>query len=114
MLGWDELVETFKRVTNLPAAYKDVSYDEWIDKIPMKDAPLARDVPTGTTFRDNFRAWWRLYHDDIIERDMKWIEKVNPERVTIEKWMKETGYDGTGETNLKNMEDRLAKQSGKK
>ncbi len=50
MLGWDELVETFKRVTNLQAVYKDVPYDEWVDTIPWKDNPVAQNVPTGTTF----------------------------------------------------------------
>jgi len=106
MLGWDELVETFKRVTNLPAVYKDVPYDEWVDKIPWKDDPVAQNVPTGTTFRDNFRAWWRIYHDDLLQRDMKWIEQTNPERVTVEKWMRQTGYDGTRKPLLKNVEDR--------
>jgi hypothetical protein len=106
MLSWDELVETFKRVTNLPAVYKDVPYDEWIETIPYKDIPVARDVPTGTTFRDNFRAWWRIYHDDLLQRDMKWIEQVNPERVTVENWMRQTGYDGTHRPLLKSVEDR--------
>lgn len=105
MLGWDELVETFKRVTNLPAVYKDVSYDEWIETVPWKDVPVARNVPTGRSYRDNFRGWWRLYQDDIIERDMKWIEQVNPERITVENWIRQTGYDGTRKLLLKDMED---------
>jgi hypothetical protein len=105
MLGWDELVETFKRVTNLPAVYKDVPYDEWIEGLSWKDVPIARDVPEGRSFRDNSRGWWRLYKDDIIERDMKWIEQVNPERVTVENWMRQTGYDGTTKPLLKDMED---------
>ncbi len=105
MLGWDELVETFKRVTNLPAVYKDVPYDEWVEQLPWKDVPVAKEVVTGTSFRDNFRGWWRLYQDDIIERDMKWIEQVNPERVTVEKWMRQTGYDGTPKPVLKDVED---------
>lgn len=114
MIGQDELVETFKRVTNLPAVYKYVSYDEWVNKVPWKDFPVALDVPKGTTFRDNFRAWWRIYHDDLIQRDMKWIEQVNPERVTVEKWMRQTGYDGTRKPLLKNIEDRSFPQSEKK
>jgi hypothetical protein len=106
MLGWDELVETFKRVTNLPAVYKDVPFDEWIEAYsPSKDIPIARDVPTGRSYRDNSRGWWRLYKDDIIERDMKWIEQVNPERVTVENWMRQTGYDGTPKPLLKDIED---------
>lgn len=36
---------------------------------------------------------------------MKWIEQVNPKRVTIENWMKQTGYDGTAKPLLKDMED---------
>ncbi|CAF1035490.1 unnamed protein product [Adineta steineri] len=107
MLGWDELVETFKRVTNLPAVYKDLPYDEWVEALPWRDAALATDVPNGITYRDNFRAWWRLYHDDIIKRDMKWIEQVNPERVTVEDWIRKTGYDGTPKPLLKGVVDRF-------
>jgi hypothetical protein len=36
---------------------------------------------------------------------MKWIEQVNPERVTIESWMRKTGYDGTPKPLLKDIED---------
>ncbi len=105
MLGWDELVETFKRVTGLPAVYKDVPYDEWVEGVPWKDVPIARNIPNGRSFRENSRSWWRLYHDDIIERDMKWIEQVNPERVTLENWIRKTGYDGTQKPLLKDIED---------
>ncbi|CAF1598585.1 unnamed protein product [Didymodactylos carnosus] len=105
MLGWDELVEIFKRVTNLPAVYKDVTFDEYIDGVGWKDAPVAQDVPRGKTYGENARAWWRIYHDDLIQRDMKWIEQVNPERVTVENWMRQTGYDGTRKPLLKDMED---------
>lgn len=105
MLGWDELVETFTLVTNLPAVYKDVSFDEWAKKMPYKNIPVARDVPTGRSLSDNSRAWWRLYHDDIIERDMEWIKKVSPERVTVENWIRQTGYDGTPKPLLKDVED---------
>jgi hypothetical protein len=113
MLGWDELVETFKRVTNLPAVYKNVSYDEWVDTLQLKDGPVAHNVPTGTTFRDNFRGWWRAFHDDLLQRDMKWIEKVNPERVTIENWIRQTGYDGTRKPLLKDVEDGWCAPSDK-
>ncbi|CAF1449910.1 unnamed protein product [Adineta steineri] len=105
MLGWDELVETFKRVTNLPAVYKDVTIDEFIDASGWKDAPIAQDLPKGKSFGDNTRAWLRIYHDDVIQRDMKWIEKVNPERTTVENWMRQIGYDGTKKPFLKDMED---------
>jgi hypothetical protein len=47
MLDWDKLVEIFKRVTNLPAVYKDV--------------PMARDVPTGLTYGENGRAYGGVY-----------------------------------------------------
>ncbi|CAF0958263.1 unnamed protein product [Adineta steineri] len=105
ILGWNELVEIFKRVTNLPAIYKDVTYDEFADGLEWRDAPIAQDVPKGKTFGENVRAWWHIYHDDVLERDMKWIEKVNPERVTVENWMRQTGYDGTRKPLLKDKED---------
>lgn len=54
MLGWDELVETFVRVTGLPAIYADVPYSKWIESIPIAQGPVAREVPNGPTFAEDF------------------------------------------------------------
>jgi uncharacterized protein YbjT (DUF2867 family) len=32
-VGWNELVTTFKRVTNLPAVYVPIALEDWFDRI---------------------------------------------------------------------------------
>lgn len=51
-----------------------------------------------------FSRWWRLYRDDIIQRDMKWIRSVNPGGYTLESWMRDNKYDGQPRALLKGLE----------
>lgn len=55
MITWHDLVETFKRVTGLPAIYQDMSFNEYANKFfGDPDGPLASEVPNGITKRQNF------------------------------------------------------------
>src|SRR5262249_46049724 len=67
-LAWADLAAAFTKVTGLPAIYRPVSYPEWLAAHPWKDARVAVDDPTGTSFADNFRAWWKLFEDDVCTR----------------------------------------------
>ena len=61
------------------------------------DFPLASDLPKGkghTTWEQNFRAFFALYRDNIIKRDMEWVKSVHPNHHTLESWMRENKYDG--------------------
>ncbi|KAI0059555.1 NAD-P-binding protein [Artomyces pyxidatus] len=95
MVSWDQLVETFTRVTGQKAVYKRITVEEWVERLPIKDKPVAvLGGPGSTTWGQNFGNFFRAYRDDVITKDMEWVRKVNPNGYTLEKWMRETGYDG--------------------
>ncbi|KAJ7139176.1 NAD-P-binding protein [Mycena epipterygia] len=109
-VGWDYLVETFTKVTGKRAVFKRLTLDEWSalhdDRI---DNPIANEKTLGdgsTTIRQNSSAFWRVMRDDIIDKDMEWIRSIHPETYTLERWMRENKYDGTGQTVLKNTQDK--------
>ena len=36
----------------------------------------------------------RLWRDDIVYKDMDWIRSIHPTTLTLEQWMRQTGYQG--------------------
>lgn len=110
MVSWDYLVSTFQKVTGNKAVYVRQNFDEWFNNFNGVDMPVATQVkevtPTTTTWRKNFTAWWSLYKDDVLKRDMEWIRSVHPELKTVEAWMRENKYTGELQNDLlKNQED---------
>ncbi|EKM60592.1 uncharacterized protein PHACADRAFT_203765 [Phanerochaete carnosa HHB-10118-sp] len=109
MATLDNTVGTFKKVTGLPAVAVHLTVEEWFRNWKNTDWPLARERKYGdgsTTWKENFTAFWNLFRDDIIKRDMTWIRKVNPDGQNLEKWMRETKYKGELELSLlKSWED---------
>lgn len=112
IVNWDYLVSTFKKVTGQKAVVLHQSLDEWFNNLENIDLPLANDINKGvkvegvTTWRKNFTAWWSLYRDNIVVRDMGWIRRINPQSYTLEKWMRENKYTGQLQMDvLKNVED---------
>ena len=110
-LAWADLAAAFTKVTGLPAIYRPVSYPEWLAAHPWKDAPVAVDDPTGTSFADNFRAWWKLFEDDVCTRDMEFCRRLHPKLQDIETWIRATGYDGRPKPLLKTFVDAAAKKA---
>jgi hypothetical protein len=117
MVSWPQLVETFTRVTGLPAVYVPLTVDQWMDAIPNASQPLAIDhiqagIQSGvTTFRQNFTGFWNAYRDDVIKRDIAWIHSVHPGTHTLEGWMRENDYTGEVKNNLiKKVEDGVRTQ----
>ncbi|CDO76850.1 hypothetical protein BN946_scf185033.g47 [Trametes cinnabarina] len=110
-VDWPYLVSTFTKITGKPAVYRPLSMNEWFALWNQDDIqrPLANEkcVPDGsTTWEQNFRCWWALFRDDVIQRDFGCVRKLNPHGHTLESWMRETGYDGDGlESPLKNAQD---------
>lgn len=109
MATLDDVVDTFKRVTGRPAVAVHLTVDEWFQNWQHTDEPIATERQRGdgsTTWKQNFTAFWYLYRDDIIKRDMGWIRKVNPNGQTLERWMRENQYTGDLDpTLLKSGED---------
>ncbi|KAF9519440.1 hypothetical protein BS47DRAFT_1375104 [Hydnum rufescens UP504] len=80
VVDWITIIETFTRVTKRPAEYKNLTMDDW---------------------RKTFGGLFALMRDDIIKRDMRWIQSVHPNTMTLYEWMHETKYDGTYHMPLK-------------
>src|SRR5436190_404079 len=104
----------FTNVTGLPAIYQPVTYSQWIAAHPLKDAPVAVEDPRGMSFADNFRAWWKLFEDDVCTRDMEFCRRLHPKLQDIETWMRATGYDGRPKPLLKTFVDAAAAKNAAK
>ncbi|KAF8319408.1 NAD(P)-binding protein [Clavulina sp. PMI_390] len=110
MTTYPDIVETFQRVTGLPAEYKPVSMDEFFGVMNAHEIPVANEAPEGKTWRANFEAFYSMWKDKLIKRDMEWITSIHPP-TTLEKWMREHEYKGFPESSalLKNSEDGKSK-----
>ncbi|KAH7313188.1 hypothetical protein BKA65DRAFT_574281 [Rhexocercosporidium sp. MPI-PUGE-AT-0058] len=109
MTMYSELVTAFKNVTGKEAMFRDITYDEWFERLSAYVDPETRMPPgvgdgdhTAFTFRQTFGAWWNLWKDNVRdlererEREMEeWSDKVSPGRAkSIEEWMRKAGYTG--------------------
>ncbi|GJE88782.1 NmrA/HSCARG family protein [Phanerochaete sordida] len=105
----DDIVHVFKLVTGERAVAVHLSPEEWFRYWKNTEYPIASERALGdgsTTWRENFTAFWNLYRDDVITRDMEWIRRVNPNGMTLDKWMKVNKYTGEMDYRLlKNSED---------
>ena len=115
-LAWSDLAAAFTRATGLPAHYQPVTFEQWLARHPLKDKPVAVDDRSGTgvSFADNFRAWWKLFEDDVCKRDMQLCRRLHPKLQDIETWMRATRYDGTPHPLLKTFVDEAGKEKAEK
>lgn len=103
--NFPHIVETFKRVTGLPAEYEALSMDDYFKLWNGNQIPLASDDPKGISWENNFRAWWAMWRDNIIKRDMNWSRSIHSP-MTLETWIRNNGYTGNMKLNLlKNSQD---------
>ena len=102
MVGWDHLVETFKKLTGKKGDYNRESIEEWFSKIENADKPLQH-------------RWWNSFRDDLHKRNMEWIRKIKLNGNTLEKWMVGNKYDGVlGKTGVLNIvQDGVSKANRK-
>lgn len=107
--SFPHIVETFKRTTGLPAEYEALSMDDYFTLWNGDEVPLASEDPEGKSWEDNFRAWWAMWRDGLIKRDMEWIRSIHPP-TTLEAWIRENNYTGEASTALlKNDQDGRTK-----
>ncbi|KAI0085409.1 NAD(P)-binding protein [Irpex rosettiformis] len=111
IVDWNYLVSTFKAVTGQKAVFLPLSIDEWMNLFDGTDKPVANERTFGdgsTTWKDDFVAFWALWRDDVIKRDMDWIRSVHPGSYKLDRWMREQKYTGERQLMLKNVEDGKA------
>jgi hypothetical protein len=112
-VSYDTLPSIFTKVTGLPAVYKPLSVDEWFDYIgPGKDLPFASEGLSSRTYRDNFTCWFHWWRDSsrLLKIDMDWIRSVHPGSMTVEDFIRSSGWDGKIDVSvLKHAEDKQVK-----
>lgn len=112
MVSYPHIVDTFTRVTGQKAEYKRLTLEEYFDLFDpiTADGPVASGVTGGTTYRQNFTATWAMWRDEVCKRDMEKVLAVHPESMTLDRWIGETGFDGSLNMSLmKNVEDATTK-----
>ncbi|KAI0785596.1 NAD(P)-binding protein [Abortiporus biennis] len=111
MVSCDHLVSTFTKVTGQKAVVLHQTMDEWMANLVNVDRPLVNGLAQdsslghGITWRQNFTAFWALFRDGIVQRDLDWLRSIHPKIHTLESWMRETNYNGELEVLLKDQED---------
>ncbi|KAJ3887936.1 hypothetical protein GG344DRAFT_80252 [Lentinula edodes] len=108
MMTMDQLVETFTKVTGIPAIRKRMSIEEYLDRYPHTNRPIMRgDLgEKGPTIRETYAGMFRVWGDNLLTRDMDWIRRVHPTGYTLESWIREKGYDGTLSPGLRFFESK--------
>ncbi|KAE9404537.1 NAD(P)-binding protein [Gymnopus androsaceus JB14] len=104
----DQLVETFTRVTGIPAVRKRISIDEYFDTYPHTKLPIVKGWKKGPTIKETFTGMYRVWGADLITRDMEWNRRVHPTGYTLESWIREKGFDGNLSHNLYGMNRKVA------
>ncbi|KAJ7095050.1 nmrA-family protein [Mycena epipterygia] len=103
VVSWDEIVETFTKVTGKPAVYKTQSIEEWWNNFGNGVNRFFGSGPM--TVKQNFSGFWKVFGDELVPRDMDWIRSVHSGTQTLEDWMRENNYTGSEGTILKSRED---------
>ncbi|KIK55586.1 hypothetical protein GYMLUDRAFT_47800 [Collybiopsis luxurians FD-317 M1] len=92
----DQLVETFTRVTGIPAIHKRISIDEYLDiYATYYENPMVRGQKDAPTIRETFYGMFSVWGDNILTRDMEWVRRVHPTGYTLESFIREKGIKGT-------------------
>eukprot|EP01116_Phalansterium_solitarium_P020023 TRINITY_DN5785_c0_g2_i1.p2 TRINITY_DN5785_c0_g2~~TRINITY_DN5785_c0_g2_i1.p2 ORF type:complete len:210 (+),score=19.23 TRINITY_DN5785_c0_g2_i1:1214-1843(+) len=96
-----------RHVTGKPAVYVDVPEKQFFSVFDQTK-PYAYEDPEGMKWVDNFAAFFRNSRDGVVVRDYAVLDKIHPNRVNLEGWMRKTGYDGSRKTVLKSYEDKVS------
>jgi hypothetical protein len=102
-----EIASTLQAVAGVKAVYREVDVEAWIDNTGLRGSPVASTDPEGPKFEESMRLWWNAFRDDILypTRDREELKRIYPGLHSLEDWMRESGYDGTGKPLLKGLVD---------
>ncbi|KAF5392846.1 hypothetical protein D9757_000950 [Collybiopsis confluens] len=94
----DQLVETFTRVTGIPAVRKRVSMDEYLDvyKDYLKN-PIVKEEKEDRarpTIRETAAGLYSIWGDDLCVRDTDWVRRIHPTGYTLESFIKKKRING--------------------
>jgi hypothetical protein len=106
MMTVDQVVETFTRVTGIPAVRKRTSVEEYLNTYPQIVNRSIVEEPHGPTVKDTFSGLYHVWSDDLLTRDMDWIRRIHPTGYTLESWIREKGWDGTLSPDMRFFQDK--------
>ncbi|RFU81273.1 nadp-binding [Trichoderma arundinaceum] len=107
--SYKDLVKIFEETTGKRAIFKDLTQDEWFDRLKAHRAPDSKfphsgpvDDDTTFTFRQTFGAWWNFWKFNDQIRDPKqekdaeiFSNEVYPTRHrSLKEWMVANNYTG--------------------
>ncbi|KAI1785920.1 nmrA-family protein [Ganoderma leucocontextum] len=102
-VGWEYLVETFRKVTGKKAEWVPLGVEQWMALFEHTDVPVhaeERGKPGATTFKENFSRWWEIYANDLMRRDMEMLRRIHPGLLSVEKWMRKHEYNGEWQAGM--------------
>ena len=102
-VGWERLVETFRKVTGKKAEWVPLSVEQWMALFKHTDAPVHADEhgkPGAMTFKQSFSRWWEIYAEDLAWRDMDMLRGIHPGLLSVERWMRKHKYEGEWQTGM--------------
>ncbi|KIK55539.1 hypothetical protein GYMLUDRAFT_175551 [Collybiopsis luxurians FD-317 M1] len=106
MMNIDQLVETFTRVTGIPAIYKRISIEEHLAKNPARcSKPVVKAQPNGYTIGEAYRGLYGIWGGGLLTRDMEWIRRTHPTGYTLESFIKQKGIDGSRDGDFTLLKD---------
>ncbi|KAJ3901145.1 NAD(P)-binding protein [Lentinula edodes] len=102
MMTVNQIVQTFTRVTGIPAIRKQISMEEYLKIYPHLALSFVKGEQ-GPSIGKTFMAMYNVWRDNLVTRDMEWIRRVHTTGHTLESWMKERGYVGNLSPDLKRL-----------
>lgn len=124
---WPQIVEAFKTTTGKDARFQPVTQDAWFAAAASKGIDPEAKIPRGVhsddtatfTFRKTFGAWWNIWRDNTREYEHKIRSGDHAEDgiegriLTLDEWMKKTGYQGEHKEPTKMRQEIGAKGDSK-
>ena len=98
-----EIAETTARIAGVKATFHAPAYDEWASNYPHAKFPVSVNDPEGMTIGESFKMFFNAFSDDVWMplKDLKTLRELHPGLRTLEMWMKENRYDGSGRNVIK-------------
>ena len=103
-----EIANTTSRVAGVQASFRAVGFDEWTCRYPRTQLPVAATDPEGPRNADSWVMFFNAFADDVWVplKDLGLLKELHPGLRSLEMWMRENAYDGSGMTVLKSAFDR--------
>lgn len=87
-------METFTRVTGLPARYNPITLEVFGSFIPKSGGPLTAATGEGFDPVADMVNFLRALRDGLVNRDLDHLRSIHPQLLTFEQWLRKTQWKG--------------------